>query len=275
MSEQKKLLSELTTLEPTDVQDALISGLRARPNATSIYGAKGLTADELKKQYDKYPEKLRVKLNELVKTIKDSLDNSDENGSQIAEEIMVVVGGFSTDERTDNLANAVKVMIERILGSEESAEFAKASAESAIDIASGASTVAKSAIEIAHGAESVADNALQTANESKEIANDAYSYARTAEQDSAQAKSLAESATSFANDAYKSAEDAIKIADEAISIANRASEGIGFKTRAEMYAYINSMSWFKDYHFDRHAIIPKGSYVVVSIDFETKEYVNS
>lgn len=275
MSEQKKLLSELTTITENDVKDALISGLRSRPNSTSIYGGKGLTAGELKKQYDKYPEILRARFNDLVEAIKASLDNADKNGSQIAKEIMVVVQGFTTSARTDNLAHAIEEMIERILGAKAVADKAKAGAESAEAVAKNAVIIANSAESKADSAGNLAYGANVNASEAKGTANEAKNIADNAKKTSEEAKGLAESANSFANDAYKSAEDAIKIADEAIDIANRASEGIGFKTLAEMYAYINSMSWLKDYNFDRTAIIPKDSYVVISIDFETKEYVNS
>lgn len=277
MSESKKI-SSLQELSQEEVKDALISGLRSRPNSTSIYGGKGLTADELKKQYDKYPEKLRVKLNELIKVLQERF-SVDENGiTPVANDIYVKIAG----DTIATLSSAI-VGLDRT-DREMSFDISQLSvkADNALQTAERASTVANEAHSFAEGAMSLSGVALGIANESKEIANDAYSYARTADQNSYQAQSLAENAEnssknalSIAKEARKESEDAIKIADEAIDIANRASEGIGFKTRAEMYAYINSMSWFKDYHFDRHAIIPKGSYVVVSIDFETKEYVNS
>ena len=51
----------------------------------------------------------------------------------------------STDSRTDNLAHAIEVMIERIIGAEGSAESASASADEAKDVAGSAKSVAEEA----------------------------------------------------------------------------------------------------------------------------------
>ena len=168
MSEPKKL-SELTTLEKTDVQDALISGLRSRPNAQSMYGAKGLTADELKKQYDKYPEILRQRFNELVAAIVESLKNDDGNGSKIAEEIMVIVSEpDSTPIYTNNLKNAIQEMIGDI----------------------------RTALSTAGAARLTANEAKNIANKGKEAAETVRSLAEAAQREAETAKAVAEAAVS-------------------------------------------------------------------------------
>ncbi len=263
MSEPKKL-SELSIIKEEDVKDALISGLRSRPNAKSIYGAKGLTAEELKKQYDKYPEILRARLNELVKTIKESLDNADENGSKIAEEIMVVVQGFTTGARTDNLAHAIEEMIERILGAEAVADEAKAGAESAEAVAQNAVSTANSAESKANSAGNLASGANANASEAKETANEAKSKAVNAEENATAAVESADYARTVAEEAIGVARTAEGIADQAIGISKGANQAEVFDTVGQMNEWIEKRKKEVDYADLEGKTLPAGTTLIYS-----------
>lgn len=257
MSEQKKI-SSLQELSAEEVKDALISGLRARPNATSIYGAKGLTANELKKQYDKYPEILRAKLNELIKVLQEKF-SIDENGiTHVANDIYVKMADdtiATLSSAIEELYGTARAMSSDISQLSEKADNALQTADDASTVAESASTVANEAHSFAEGAVSLSDSALGIANESKEIASDAYSYARTADQDSAQAKSLAENAESIAKVARKEA-------DDASSIAKGANQAIVFDTEAEMLKYIG------DNHSAIGHTITDETVLIVAVDTE-------
>ena len=254
MSESKKI-SSLQELSQEEVKDALISGLRSRPNSTSIYGAPGMTANELKKQYDKYPEKLRGKLNELIEVLKERF-SIDKNGiTPVANDIYVKIA----DDTIATLSSAI-VGLDRT-DREMSFDISQLSvkADNALQTAERASTVANEAHSFAEGAMSLSGGALGIANESKEIASDAYSYARTAEQVSAQAISLAENAENSSKNALSIAKEARKEADDASSIAKGANQAKTFDTKAQMEYYVKGL-----YGFYVGQELKKGSTIIMS-----------
>lgn len=160
-------LKDLRTIEDSEVSDKRIHQLRVRPNERSSYGAPGLTGKELQAKYDEYAELLRQRFNDLVEAFKASLDNSDENGSQIAEEIMVIVSEpDSFPIYTDNLKNAIQEMIGNIKTASYTANRAKSNADAA-------RLTADEARNIADAAELTANRAEITANEAENIANEA------------------------------------------------------------------------------------------------------
>jgi hypothetical protein len=252
MSEPKKL-SELSTIKNEDVKDALISGLRSRPNAKSLYGAKGLTAEELKKQYDKYPEILRQHFNEIVEAIVESLKNDDGNGSKLAEEIMVIVSEpDSLPIYTDNLKNAIQVIIGDIKKSLSTANEARINAGAARLIAGEAEITADEA-------RNIADAAENTANEARNIAD-------AAEITADEARNIADAAESTADVAQLIASSARLTANDALSIAKGANRAETFDNVDQMNAWITARKEEVESDIVTGKTFPAGTTLIYSVD---------
>lgn len=265
MSEPKKL-SELSTIEKEDVKDALISGLRSRPNAKSLYGAKGLTANELKEQYDKYPEILRQHFNELVEAIVESLKNDDGNGSKLAEEIMVIVSEpDSLPIYTNNLKNAIQEMIGNIKtalytadNAETTAGAARLTANEAKETADEAKNIADEAKETANEAEQSANNAVEASNEAKAVAVNAANEILHTKEVSQEAKEASENAVEKANAAQSTA-------DEALSVSKGANRAETFDNVDQMNAWINARKEEVEADGVTGKTVPAGSTLIYSV----------
>lgn len=266
MSEPKKL-SKLSTIEKEDVKDALISGLRSRPNTKSLYGAKGLTANELKEQYDKYPEILRQHFNELVEAIVESLKNDDGNGSKLAEEIMVIVSEpDSLPIYTDNLKNAIQEMIGDIRAASYTANAAERTAGAARLTANEAVNIADEAKETANEARNIADAAENTAFEAKITAGAARLIAGEAEEIANEAKETANEAKETSENAFEAVDVAQSTAEEALSIAKGANRAETFDNVDQMNAWINAKKEEVESDNVTGKTIPAGSALIYSVD---------
>lgn len=262
-------LKDLRTIKDSEVSDKRIHQLRVRPNERSSYGAPGLTGKELQAKYDEYAELLRQRFNDIVEAIKASLDNADENGSQIAEEIMVVVNGFSVPRRTNTLANAIKDMIERILGAEAVADEAKACAESAEGAAQNAVIIANIAESRANSAGNLAYGANETASDAKKTANEAKSKAVNAEENATAAVESADYARTVAEEAIVVARTAEGIADQAIGISKGANQAEVFDTEEEMF------EWIGDNHSALGHTVTPTTKLIVAADTELITVTNT
>lgn len=57
---------ELKQLEDSEVNEARVKNARTRPSSTGLYGEKNLSSTEVKEIFDKYPDLLRGKLEEVI-----------------------------------------------------------------------------------------------------------------------------------------------------------------------------------------------------------------
>ncbi len=65
------MLKKIQELTEKGLKSNGIQALATRPNAVSTYGESDFSAEELKKRFDKYPEILRSKINEIINCITD------------------------------------------------------------------------------------------------------------------------------------------------------------------------------------------------------------
>lgn len=83
------LENPLLKFEDSDAEGLKVANARTRPNANGLYGEKSLSADEVKKMFDKYPEKLRERLNKVIEFTNALLSlvekNAEADGAEFSE----------------------------------------------------------------------------------------------------------------------------------------------------------------------------------------------
>ena len=162
----EKKLTEIAELSEEEVKGARIANLSNRPNQSSIYGQKGLTAAEMKAKYDEFPDLVRERLNELIAAIKASLDSADAlHATPIIDDIYVnadslgVVDLRTFVEEFSKLLNDTVVDVER---ANTTANEAKVTADYANSVSEEASRVSQEASNVSHGAEETSKKAHET-----------------------------------------------------------------------------------------------------------------
>lgn len=177
-------LHDIKILSEEDVKDARIANLPNRPNQSSLYGQKGLTASEMKAKYDEFPDLVRQRLNELIEWIHGEFDPAEENQSDkitdttpILKKLYVQIGETSFAS-LENAIGALRDAKEIANEAKKTADNASTKAINANTTAIGAATEARGAKETANSAKETATSANATAISASVVAKEATSIAK-------------------------------------------------------------------------------------------------
>lgn len=122
---------ELNQLEDSEVNKVRVANARTRPNSTGLYGGGALSADDVKKIFDKYPDLLRQKLaevidfaNSLLKILGNGAEGATITGALNSLSERVGIDNIAEDSRfgSNTLASAILKLSED-LGAVETSPF--------------------------------------------------------------------------------------------------------------------------------------------------------